>query len=104
MEIPKDKVLDVLRDKGAEDKVEQAANELPDPVDPEKHADQLQKLGIAPQALLGSSGGKLGLWPPRTGGAAARPPPVRRARPDMPDSRLPPPRPLGKTRARMRSD
>jgi hypothetical protein len=61
MEIPKDKVLDVLRDKGAEDKVEQAAAELPDPVDPEKHADQLKKLGIDPQDLLGSIGGKLGL-------------------------------------------
>ena len=61
MEIPKDKVLDVLREKGAEDKLEQAANELPDPVDTEKHADQLQKLGIDPQDLLGSIGGKLGL-------------------------------------------
>ena len=61
MEIPKDKVLEVLRDKGAEDKLEQAERELPDPVDPEKHADQLQKLGIDPQDLLGSVGGKLGL-------------------------------------------
>ena len=61
MEIPKDQILDVLREKGAEDKLEQAANELPDPVDTEKHADQLQKLGIDPQDLLGSIGGKLGL-------------------------------------------
>jgi hypothetical protein len=64
MEIPKDKVLDVLREKGAEDKLEQAAAELPDPVDPEKHADLLRKYGIDPQDLLGSAGGlgdKLGL-------------------------------------------
>ena len=61
MEIPKDKVLDVLREKGAEDKLEQDANELADPVDTENHAGQLQKMGIDPQDLLGSIGGKLGL-------------------------------------------
>jgi hypothetical protein len=61
MEIPKEKVLDVLREKGAEDKLEQAAAELPDPVDPEKHADQLRNCGVDPQDLLGSIGGKLGL-------------------------------------------
>ena len=57
MEIPKDKVLDLLREQGKDDQVDQAQQELPDQVDPEKHSDQLQKLGIDPQDLLGSLGG-----------------------------------------------
>jgi hypothetical protein len=61
MEIPKDKILEMLRERGADDKVQQAEQELPDQVDPEQHKDQLQKLGIDPQDLLGSLGGKLGL-------------------------------------------
>jgi hypothetical protein len=61
MEIPKEKILEMLRERGADDKVQQAEQQLPDQVDPEKHADQLQKLGIDPQDLIGSIGGKLGL-------------------------------------------
>ena len=64
MEIPKDKILDLLRERGADDKVQQAQQELPEQVDPEKHADLLQKLGIDPQDLMGNLGGigdKLGL-------------------------------------------
>ncbi len=61
MEIPKDKILSMLRERGDDDKVQQAEQELPDQVDPEKHGDQLQKLGIDPQDLLGGVGDKLGL-------------------------------------------
>jgi hypothetical protein len=61
MQIPKDKIIDMLREKGADDKVAQAQQELPDQVDPEQHKDQLQKLGIDPQDLLGGIGGNLGL-------------------------------------------
>ena len=61
MEIPKDKILAMLRERGADDKVRQAEQELPDQVDPEQHKDQLQKLGIDPQDLLGGIGDKLGL-------------------------------------------
>ena len=60
MEIPKDKILDLLRQKGADDKVAQAEQELPDQVDPEQHKDLLNKLGIDPLDLLGGLGG-LGL-------------------------------------------
>jgi len=56
MEIPKDKVIDLLRQHGAEDKIQQAEQELPDQVDPEKHSDLLQKLGIDPSDLLGGIG------------------------------------------------
>src|SRR3954471_5448801 len=66
MEIPKEKILEMLRERGADDKVQQAEQELPDQVDPEQHKDQLEKLGIDPQDLLGGIGGKLGLLePPR---------------------------------------
>ena len=61
MEIPKDKILDLLKQQGKQDQAQQAEQELPDQVDPEKHSDQLQKLGIDPQDLLGGVGDKLGL-------------------------------------------
>ena len=61
MEIPKDKILELLRERGDQDKAEQADQELPDQVDPEQHRDQLEKLGIDPQDLLGGIGDKLGL-------------------------------------------
>ena len=61
MEIPKDKILSMLRERGADDKVQQAEQELPDQVDPEKHSDQLQKLGLDPGDLMGGVGDKLGL-------------------------------------------
>ena len=65
MEIPKDKILDLIRDRAGADKADQAAGELPDQVDPEKHADLLKKFGIDPQDLLGGGlgdvAGKLGL-------------------------------------------
>ena len=56
MEIPKDKILDLLRQKGADDKVAQAEQELPDQVDTEQHQDLLAKLGVDPKDLLGGIG------------------------------------------------
>lgn len=60
MEIPKEKILELLRDRGEDDKAQQAESELPAQVDPEQHADLLSKLGIDPQELLGSLPGGLG--------------------------------------------
>ena len=57
MEIPKEKIIDLLRERGADDKVAQAQQELPDQVDPEQHADLLQKFGLDPQDLIGKLGG-----------------------------------------------
>jgi hypothetical protein len=59
MEIPKDKILDLLREKGQDDKVQQAEQELPDQVDPERDSGLLSKLGIDPQDLLGKFAGGL---------------------------------------------
>jgi hypothetical protein len=65
MQIPKDKIIDLIRERAGGDKADQAASELPDQVDPEQHADLLSKFGIDPQELLGGGlgdvAGKLGL-------------------------------------------
>lgn len=61
MEIPKEQILELLRNAGHHDKVEQADQQLPDQVDPEKHAGILGQLGIDPQELLGKLGGLGGL-------------------------------------------
>ena len=64
MQIPKDKIVELLRSRGEDDKAAQAEGELPDQLDTEQHADLLKKLGIDPGDLAGSLGGlgdKLGL-------------------------------------------
>ena len=64
MQIPKEKILELLRSRGQDDKAAQADGELPDQVDTEQHAGVLQRLGIDPGDLAGSLGGignKLGL-------------------------------------------
>jgi hypothetical protein len=65
MQIPKDKVIELIRERVGGEKADQAANELPDQVDPEQHSDLLAKFGIDPQELLsgglGGIGDKLGL-------------------------------------------
>jgi hypothetical protein len=64
MQIPKEKVIELLRERGQQDQATQAESELPDPVDPEQHADLLSKFGLDPQDLLekvpGGLGDKLG--------------------------------------------
>ena len=60
MEIPKDKVLELLRERGDHDKAEQADKELPDQVDHEQHGDLLQQYGIEPKELAGKLPGGVG--------------------------------------------
>jgi hypothetical protein len=60
MEIPKDKILNLLRQRGDHDKAEQADQQLPDQVDPERDRGILEQLGIDPQDLLGNLPGGLG--------------------------------------------
>jgi hypothetical protein len=65
MEIPKDKIIELIRQRAGGEQADQAGSQLPDQVDPEKHADLLSKFGIDPQDLLGGGlgdvTGKLGL-------------------------------------------
>jgi hypothetical protein len=57
MEIPKDKILELLKQQGNDDQVEPAREELPDQVDPERDSGLLSKYGIDPQDLLAKFGG-----------------------------------------------
>jgi hypothetical protein len=61
MQIPKEKVLELLRERGQHDKADQADSELPDQVDTERDAGLLEKFGIDPQDLAGGLGDKIGL-------------------------------------------
>jgi len=61
MQIPKDQILQLLRDRGDHDQADQANQQLPDQADPEQHSDLLGKIGINPSDLLGDVRGKLGL-------------------------------------------
>jgi len=57
MEIPKDKILELLQQQGKHDQVEPAREELPDQVDPERDSGLLAKYGIDPQDLLSKFAG-----------------------------------------------
>lgn len=61
MEIPKDQILQLLRDRGDHDNAHRADQQLPDRVDTEQHRDLLAGLGIKPDELAGDIGRKLGL-------------------------------------------
>jgi hypothetical protein len=61
MQIDKETILNLLRERGQEDKVGQAEQELPDQVDPERDATLLERFGVSPQDLLGRLGGGGGL-------------------------------------------
>ncbi len=59
MEIPKQQVLDMIKQKGKGDQADQADKELPDKVDPERDSGLLQKFGLDPKDLLGGIAGKV---------------------------------------------
>jgi len=59
MEIPKEKILELLREQGKSDQAQQADQELPDKVDPDRDSGLLAKFGVNPQELLGGLGGKI---------------------------------------------
>jgi len=57
MQIPKEQILDFLREQGKGDQVGEADQQLPDQVDTEQDAGLLQKFGIDPAELLSKFGG-----------------------------------------------
>ena len=57
MEIPKDKILDMLQQQGKSEQTDQARQELPDQVDPERDSGLLDKFGIDANDLMGKLGG-----------------------------------------------
>ncbi len=56
MEIPKDKIIQLLKDRGDHDKAAEADQELPDKVDHEEDANLLEKYGIDPKDVIGKIG------------------------------------------------
>ena len=61
MEIPKDKILEMIKSRGGNDEADKAKAELPEQVDTDKDKGLLAKFGIDPKDLIGGIGGKLGL-------------------------------------------
>jgi hypothetical protein len=59
MEIPKDKIIEMIKQHGKADQAGQAEQELPDQVDPERDSGLLTKFGLEPKDLLGKLGGGL---------------------------------------------
>jgi ATP-dependent helicase YprA (DUF1998 family) len=59
MEIPKDKVLELIQQHGDAGQAGQAEQELPDQVDTDRDAGLLQKFGLEPQDILAKLGGNI---------------------------------------------
>lgn len=60
MNIDKEQIVALLRERGDDAKADQAQQELPTQIDTEEDAGLLSKLGIDPADLLGGLGGGLG--------------------------------------------
>ena len=52
MQIDKQQVVELLRERGDNDKADQAEQQLPEQVDPQEHNELLSKIGVEPQELL----------------------------------------------------
>ena len=61
MTIPKEQILDLLRQRGQHDQASDAEGKLPDQVDPEAHGGLLSQFGLDPMELLSMFGGGGGL-------------------------------------------
>ena len=63
MQIPKDKIIEMIRSRGDHDQADQANSELPDQVDTDQHSGLLSKFNVDPSDLggLGGLGDKIGL-------------------------------------------
>jgi len=60
MQLDKDTILDLLRQRGDHHRAGQADQELPDQVDTDQHADLLARHGIDLKDLVGKFGGDSG--------------------------------------------
>jgi hypothetical protein len=52
VQVDKNMILDLLRERGQQDQADQAAQQLPDQVDTDQHANLLQQFGLDPQELI----------------------------------------------------
>jgi len=59
VEIDKNTIVTMLRERGDDAKAGQAERELPDQVDTDRHGDLLERFGVSPQELIGKvTGGR----------------------------------------------
>jgi hypothetical protein len=56
MQIDKQEIVDMLRERGDHDKATEAEQELPEQVDHEEHQDVLGRFGVDPQELMSRLG------------------------------------------------
>jgi uncharacterized protein YidB (DUF937 family) len=59
MQIDKNAILELLRERGDQQTADQAAQELPDQVDTDQHAGLLDRFGLDPNELLSRFSGGL---------------------------------------------
>jgi hypothetical protein len=59
MEIDRQHVIELLREKGHDERVQHAIDALPEKIDHNAHAEQLEKLGIDPGELAAKAGHSL---------------------------------------------
>jgi len=59
VQLDKNMILDLLRERGDQQSADQAEQELPDQVDTDQHADLLERFGLDPHELLSRFGGGL---------------------------------------------
>ena len=52
LQLDKNMILDLLRERGQQDQASQAEQQLPDQVDTDQHAGLLQQFGLDPQELI----------------------------------------------------
>jgi len=57
MQIDKEQVLQLLRDKGQHEQADQAQQQLPDQVATDQHGDLLSRFNVDPKELLNKLGG-----------------------------------------------
>jgi hypothetical protein len=57
MQIDKQQIVELLRERGDNDKAAQAEQQLPEQVDPEKDSDLLSQVGVEPQEILAKAKG-----------------------------------------------
>ena len=60
MQIDKDQIISLLRERGDDAKADQAQQELPGQVDTDRGAGLLAKFGVDPSDMLGPLGGGMG--------------------------------------------
>ena len=60
MTFDKDTILQFLRGNGQHEQADQAAQELPDQVDPDQHSDLLARFGVNPAELISKFAGGVG--------------------------------------------